>query len=84
MPWVSKKEATKLNIPKKTLQTILIPKDKYSLREAKKWLKEHSKANSYIRETTNYYRAMQTPPIIGSNYHTSTLSNGIMYVYQDY
>lgn len=84
MPWVSKKEATKLNIPKKTLQTILIPKDKYSLREAKKWLKEHSKANSYIRETTNYYRAMQTVPIVGSNYHTSTLANGIMYVYQDY
>lgn len=36
MPWVSKQEAKKLNIPKRTLQTILIPKDKYSLREAKK------------------------------------------------
>lgn len=84
MPWVSKSEATKLNIPKKTLQTILIPKNKYSLREAKKWLKEHSKANSYIRETKNYYRAMQTVPIVGSDYYTSKLSNGIMYVYQQY
>lgn len=84
MPWVSKKEAKKLNIPKRTLQTILIPKDKYSLREAKKWLKDHSKANSYIRETTNYWRAMQTVPIIGSAYNTTTLSNGVMYVYQEY
>ncbi len=56
----------------------------YSLREAKKWLKDHAKANSYIRETNNYWRAMQTPPIIGSNYHTSKLSNGILYVYQAY
>ena len=84
MPWVTKKEATRLNIPKKTLQTILIPKDGYTLREAKKWLKDHSKANSYIRETTNYFRAMQTVPIIGSTYHTTKLSNGVMYVYQEY
>ena len=84
MPWVSKKEAKRLNIPKRTLQTILIPKDNYSLREAKKWLKDHSKANSYIRETTNYWRAMQTPPIVKALYDTTKLSNGIMYVYQEY
>lgn len=49
-----------------------------------KWLKDHSKANSYIRETTNYWRAMQTVPIIGSSYYTTTLSNGILYVHQEY
>ena len=84
MPWVSKKEAKKLNIPKRTLQTIIIPKDKYSLREAKKWLKDHSKANSYIRETTNYWRSMQTPPIVKASFDTTKLSNGVMYVYQEY
>lgn len=84
MVWVSKTEAMSLNIPKKTLQTILLPKNKFNLRLAKNWLKEHSKANSYIRETANYWRAMQTPPIVGSTYYTHNLVNGVKYVYQQY
>ena len=79
-----KKRSNKIKYSKKTLQTILIPKDRYTLREAKKWLKDHSKANSYIRETANYWRAMQTPPIVKASFNTTTLSNGIMYVYQEY
>jgi len=84
MPYVSKKEAIRLNIPKKTLQTIELPKDKFTLREAKSWLKDNGYAYHYWRTTTNYIRFMQCPPIIGSTYHSIKLPNGVILVYQTY
>jgi hypothetical protein len=85
MPWVSKTEARKLNIPKKTLQTIELKKTKFTLAKAKKWLKDNNYANAYIRPTTNYYRAMQTPPIIEASYYSKPIDDGnIILVFQEY
>ena len=84
MPWVSIAEAKRLNIPHRTLQTIELPRYRFNLRLAKKWLKDHSYANAYYRTTTNYYRFMQTPPIIGAEYHSKKLINGVILVFQTY
>jgi hypothetical protein len=85
MPWVSKAEALKLNIPHKTLQTIELRKHKFNLRQVKQYLREHNYANSYIRKTLNFYRAMQAPPIIGSKYWSVPIENGdVILVYQEY
>jgi hypothetical protein len=84
MPWVSKEEATKLNIPHKTLQTIEINRHQFNLRQAKKWLKDHSYANAYYRTTTNYWRFMQTPPIVGATYQSKKLNDYIILVFQHY
>ena len=84
MPWVSIEEAKRLNIPKKTLQTVEINRHKFSLRQAKKWMKDHNYANAYYRTTANYWRFMQTPPIIGSTYYSKKLDNDVILVYQEY
>jgi hypothetical protein len=84
MPYVSKKEAIRLNIPKKTLQTIELPKDKFTITSAKQWLKDNNYANHYWRTTANYIRFMQVMPIIGAEYYSKTLPNGVILVYQTY
>lgn len=85
MPWVSKKEATNLNIPHTTLQTIELNRHLFNLRQAKKWLKDHNYANAYYRTTANYWRFMQTPPIVGAAYRSKKLDGeDIILVYQYY
>ena len=84
MPYVSKKEAIRLNIPKKTLQTIELPKDKFTISSAKSWLKDNGYAYHYYRTTANYIRFAQVMPIIGAEYHSKKLANGIVMVYQTY
>lgn len=84
MPYVSKKKALELNIPRKTLQTIEMPMDKFNITTAKTWLKKHNYANSYYRKTTNYIRFMQVMPITGANFHSKKLPSGIIFVYQSY
>ncbi len=44
------------------LQTILFPKDKFTLRQARAWLKEHEFSDSKVDETENSYRFRQQPP----------------------
>lgn len=84
MPWVSKEEAASLNIPRRTLQTVEINRHRYTLRQAKAWLKAHSYANAYYRTTLHYWRFMQTPPIIGAEYHSKKLNDDIILVFQTY
>lgn len=84
MPTITKSEATKKGIPKKTIQTIELPKDKFNLRTAKKWLKDHNYANAYYRTTDNYYRFMQTPDINNANYYSKKLPNDVIIVFQNY
>lgn len=83
MPLITQLQAIRSGIPKHTLQTILIPRS-LSLSESKAWLKEHNYANSYYRNTINFRRWMQTPPIVGAQYATTKLPNGIELVYQTY
>jgi DNA gyrase/topoisomerase IV subunit B len=44
------------------LQTILLPKNKFTLEEVNKYLKENNFKNSKIDITNNYYRARQKDP----------------------
>ena len=44
------------------LQTILFPKDKFTLRQARAWLKEHEFKDEKVDETENAYRFRQLPP----------------------
>lgn len=84
MPWVSQEEAAGLNIPADTLQTVELNRHRFTLRQAKYWLKMHNYANAYYRTTTNYWRFMQTPPIIGSRYQSKKINDDIILVYQHY
>lgn len=82
MPLISKKQATESGIPKKTLQTILIP-DVNSVAESRAWLKEHNYSAAYWRRTKDYTRWMQTPPIKGAKYYSKVLDNGVILVFQE-
>lgn len=83
MPIISKKQARESGIPKRTLQTILIP-DVNSIKDSKAWLKEHSYSTAYWRRTKNYTRWMQAPPIKGATYDSKILDNGVILVHQEY
>ena len=49
--------------PNKThVQSVLIPKNKFSLSQAKSWLKKHDFYTDGIDPTANYYRARQYDP----------------------
>ncbi len=69
------------------LQTILIPKDKYKLRDAEKKIQEMGYKTSFYGkkadETENFYRFRQASPknFIQGSYRTSSLKNGIQLVY---
>lgn len=83
MPQITKSEAHQMGLPKKTIQTVLIPKN-VSLANSRKWLKDHGYAWRYHRNTTNFRRFMQTPDIKNASYYTISLPNGIELVYQEY
>lgn len=85
MPMITQAEAIHMGIPKRTLQTILLNRHAFSLRSAKKWLKDHNYANAYFRITKNEYRFMQTPPIEHARYFSKKIDSGnIVLVFQEY
>ena len=83
MPVISKSEARKKGIPKKTLQTIEIPKT-FTLKQSRDWLKKNNYAWHYHRLTTNFRRFMQTPDIDNAKYYSKKLNDGIVLVFQEY
>jgi hypothetical protein len=83
MPLISKKQAIESGIPKKTLQTILIP-NVNSIADSRTWLKEHHYSTAYWRKTKDFRRWMQTPPIKGASYYSRVLDNGVILVFQEY
>lgn len=83
MPTISKKKAIEMGIPKKNLQTILIP-NKYTLEHMKQWLKDHNYVNSNYRKTKNFIRFLQNFPIQKATYYTETLPNGVELIFQSY
>jgi hypothetical protein len=84
MPIMTQATARSMGVPSKTLQTILLSRHAFTLRSAKKWLKDHSYANSYYRTTANEYRFMQTPPIAGARFWSKKISPEILLVFQEY
>jgi len=46
----------------RVVQSILLPTNKYTIKKAKKWLKDHKKRYGKIHTTENYHRARQLEP----------------------
>jgi len=64
------------------LQTILIPKDKFNLMKARKWLRDNNHSYYKIDVTPKFYRFRQVDPTPGSSYYTISLPDGIDLVYE--
>jgi len=63
------------------IQTILVPKSKFSLSEASIWVSEHKYHSVKVDITEHFYRFRQHSPA-GGRYYTVTLPNGIELVHQ--
>lgn len=84
MPIITKLEAKKKGIPKRTLQTILFNDNVYNVTLAKAWLKKHNYSNAYWRRTINQIRFMQTPDIKDAKYYSKKITPDITFVFQEY
>ena len=66
------------------IQTILIPKNKFSLKEAEKWIVKNKYKKSFYGKkvdiTENYFRFRQESPLKFKNYYAKRLKNGIIIV----
>ena len=68
------------------IQSVLIPTDKYNLKEGVKWLEEHKfKHNKVDNKSGNFMRFRQINPETlkkkgFTNYFTYKLKNGIEYI----
>ena len=83
MPYISKKRAIEYGYPSVHIQTIQIP-DKYSINDAKEWLKQNGYLYRNHRKTENYNRFIQNDVIRGAEYYSKKLKNGIIITYQKY
>ena len=75
-------EAIRIGVPRKSLQTIEIPK-KHTLRESREWLREKGYKTAH-RNSNNFRRFRQETPILGAHYYSINLPNGVIFVYQEY
>ena len=68
-----------------TLQSILVPKSRFSLEEAKKWILDNKYKVSYYgkqyHETKRYYRFRQHKNRRGKTYYIKKLPNGVKLVF---
>lgn len=83
MVYISKLKARSMQYPNPNLQTIEMSK-KYTLEDAKKWLRKHGFLYQNWRETKNYWRFIQNSVIIGSKFYSDKLNDNIIFVYQKY
>lgn len=67
-------------MPDWILHTVLIPKDKYTLNEAKKYIIDHFKYIKY-RTAKYFYRFLQNEATKNAIYFTKVLNNGIELVF---
>lgn len=65
-----------------TIQSIIIPKSKFSLNQANKWIKDHNYKLKYKNKgvdiTGNTYRYRQQSPSSYENYYVKSLPNKVM------
>lgn len=64
------------------LQTILMPKSKFSLSEAVAWVSNHHHSHHKVDITDNFYRFRQHTPAHHGRYYTVKLKNGVELVHQ--
>ena len=66
------------------IQSVLIPRDRFNLNEAKKWLRRHDFISNYkgkpVHITKNYYRFRQTKPLKNAKYSILPLNDGVLFV----
>jgi hypothetical protein len=59
------------------IQSILFPKDEFTLLESYDWLRKNGYKNNKVDITENFFRFRQMNPMEGGRYITKTLKNGI-------
>jgi hypothetical protein len=67
---------------KGALQTVLIPKHKFDLEQAKGWLEGHHYPFHKVDETPDYFRFRQQEPVKGAHYYSKKLPNGVDLVFE--
>ena len=82
MPLITKAKARQMGIKNKSLQTIEIPKETFTLKQGRDWLKTHGYLWQYNRNTTNFRRYAQTYDIKDADFYSKKLPNGIVMVFQ--
>ena len=63
------------------LQTIIIPKDKFTLEQATNWVLSNGYDYNGVDIKKNTYRFRQADPIYPAQYYTKKLDNGIDLVF---
>jgi ribosomal protein S15P/S13E len=69
----------KKNYKNSSVQSVIVPKDKYTLDEAIDYVRKHFKMTK-IDIKPNYYRFRQFHPRPNAKYFTKKLDNGIMLI----
>jgi ribosomal protein S15P/S13E len=69
----------KKNYKNKHVQSVIVPRDKFTLDEAINYVKQHFKMTK-IDIKPNYYRFRQFHPRPNAKYFTKKLDNGIMLI----
>ncbi len=64
------------------LETILVPRKKFSLADAVRWVADHKHSHHKVDVTGNFYRFRQHAPAHHGRYYTTTLPNGVELVNQ--
>lgn len=64
------------------LQTVLVPKDRFTLPNAIKWVGLNGYKIKKVDETRNFYRFRQTEPLSDVKYFSKVLPNGVELVFQ--
>jgi len=64
------------------LQSIIVPKNKFTKRSAIDWIVRHKYHIYKIDETKNFWRIRQKDPKSHGQYYTIKLNNGIELVYE--
>ena len=84
MPLITKSKARQMGISNPSLQTIELPRDSFTLKEAREWLRHHGHLWQYHRNTTNFRRFAQTYDIKDAEFYSKKLPNGVVMVWQRY
>ena len=64
-----------------TLQTVIIPKDRFTKSEAVRWMADHGYKFNKIDIKPNTFRFRQVEPLAGVRYYSVELPNGVILVY---
>ena len=69
-----------LTLNKMKVQSVLVPRNKFSLGKAKEWVHSHNYRVHKVDVTSNYFRFRQVNPSSLSDYHMKNLPDGVKLV----